>query len=179
MKHQAISAAPAPDMAVASACAPTPSRYSSNIILDVVGIAGTNCGCSCEEHACCGNILENDILIKLCREKILMLDAIAREGKMKEETAITVNWVSDGINHCCIGFLPYAFLCRGAFGMGFYARWWRCSKRTIPPSSAMPSGIKTRGFCTLLPLAHQISVWLWRSPNEKGQGVDGVGKKEV
>jgi hypothetical protein len=149
-KRQAVAAAPAPVMAVASACGPSPIMHPSGIILDVVGTAGTNCGCSCKEHACCSNILENDVLIKPRRKQILVPDAIAGGGKMKEETAITVNWVSDGIDHCRIGFLPRALLCRGAFGMGFYARWWRCSRRMIPPSFAMPSGIKTRGLRALL-----------------------------
>jgi hypothetical protein len=68
LKRQAVAAAPAPNMAAASACAPAPSRHPSGIILDVVGTAGTNRGRSCEEHASCGNILENDVLVKLRHE---------------------------------------------------------------------------------------------------------------
>ncbi len=118
MKRQAVAVVPAPDMVVASACAPAPSRHLSGIILDDVGIAGTNRGRSCKEHACCGDILENDVLFKLCREKILVLDAIARGGKMKEETAITVNWVSDGIDCCFVGFLSRAFVVQGSIWDG-------------------------------------------------------------
>jgi hypothetical protein len=113
-KRQAVAAAPAPDMAAASACAPAPSRHPSGIILDIIGTAGTNRGCSCEEHACCSDILENDILVKLHHEQILVPDAIAGGGKMKEETAITVNWVSDRIDHCHVGFLPCAFVVQGS-----------------------------------------------------------------
>ncbi len=50
---------------------------------------------------------------------------------------------------------PAHLSCRGAFGMGFYARWWRCSNRMIPPSFAVPSGIKTRGLHVFLSSAHQ------------------------
>jgi hypothetical protein len=32
---------------------------------------------------------------------------------MKEETAITVNWVSDGVDCCCVGFLPHAYIVQG------------------------------------------------------------------
>jgi hypothetical protein len=29
---------------------------------------------------------------------------------MKEETVLTVNWVSDGINQCRVGFLPKVYV---------------------------------------------------------------------
>jgi hypothetical protein len=29
---------------------------------------------------------------------------------MKEETALTVNWVSDGIDRCRVGFLPRVYV---------------------------------------------------------------------
>jgi hypothetical protein len=84
MKRQAVPAATAPGMAAASACAPAPSRYPSGIILDVVGTAGTNRGRSWEEHACCGDVLENNVLIKLQRKQILVPDAIAG-GREEDE----------------------------------------------------------------------------------------------
>jgi hypothetical protein len=43
-KRQAVAAAPLPVVAMASACAPEPSRHPSSIILDVVGTAGTDRG---------------------------------------------------------------------------------------------------------------------------------------
>jgi hypothetical protein len=76
MKRRAVAVVPVPVMAVASACAPLPSRHPSGIILDVVGTAGTNHGRSCKEHACCGDILESDVLVKLRREQILVPDNI-------------------------------------------------------------------------------------------------------
>jgi hypothetical protein len=117
-KHQAVAVVPLPVVAMASACAPEPSRHPSGIILDVVETAGTNCGHSCKEHACCGKVLDNNVLVKLWRKQILVPDAIARGGKMKEETAITVNWVSDGIDGCCIGFLPCVFVVQGSIWDG-------------------------------------------------------------
>ena len=39
-----------------------------------------------------------------------MPDFFAGKGKMKEWMALTVNWVSEGIDHCCVGFLPDAFV---------------------------------------------------------------------
>ncbi len=50
---------------------------------------------------------------------------------------------------------PVHLSCRGAFGMAFCARWWRCSEKMLPPSFAVPSGIKTRGLRGLLSSARR------------------------
>jgi hypothetical protein len=131
-KRQVVAVAPSPVVAMDSVCAPDPSRHPSGIILDVVGTAGIDRGCSCKEHICCGNILENNVLVKLWGKQILEPDAIAKGGKMKEKTAITIKCVSNGIDCCCIGFLPHAFVVQGSLWMAFCARWWRCSEKMIP-----------------------------------------------
>ena len=41
-----------------------------------------------------------DLVVRLCREKILVPDIFSGKDKMKEETAITVNWVTKGFDHC-------------------------------------------------------------------------------
>jgi hypothetical protein len=152
-KRQAVAATTVPDMAAESACAPAPSRHPSGIILDVVGTAGTDHGHSCEEHACCGDVLENDVLVKLRRKQILVPDNIAGQGKMKEETAITVNWVSNGIDCCCVGFLPRTFAVQGSVWDGVICQVVEVFQKTIPPRPAVPSGITIRGLRTLLLLA--------------------------
>jgi hypothetical protein len=94
MKRQTVSAAPLPIVAMASACAPEPSRHPSGIILDVVGTAGSNRGHSCKEHACGGDVLDNNVFVKLWREQILVPDGIA--GGVEDEGG-------DG-HHCQLGF---------------------------------------------------------------------------
>jgi hypothetical protein len=42
--------------------------------------------------------------------QILVESGFLGQGKMREETALTVNWVSDGIDRCRIGFLPKAYV---------------------------------------------------------------------
>jgi hypothetical protein len=113
-KHQAVNAVPAPIVAAASAHAPAPSKHPSGIILEVVGTAGTDRRHSCKEHASCGcEVLQDKVDVRLQREQILVPDNITGEGKMKEEVAITVNWVLDGVDCCCIGFLPHAYAMKG------------------------------------------------------------------
>ncbi len=58
-------------------------------------------------------VLAEDVLVRVRKEQILVPDNIAGKGKMKEQTAITVNWVSDGIDCCRVGFLPQAYVAQG------------------------------------------------------------------
>ncbi len=37
-------------------------------------------------------------------------DFKAGKSKMKDETALTINWVSDGIDRCRVGFLPKVYV---------------------------------------------------------------------
>jgi hypothetical protein len=86
-KRQAVAAAPLPVVAMDSVCTPEPSRHPSGIILGVVGTAGTDCWRSCKDHTCCGNVLDNDVLLKLWHEQILVPDAITRWGMLECLTA--------------------------------------------------------------------------------------------
>jgi hypothetical protein len=36
-----------------------------------------------------------------------------KPGAMKEETAYTVNWVTDGQDRCHVGFLPHSYVAQG------------------------------------------------------------------
>ena len=94
-KHQAVAAASASNVAAISAYAPVSSKHPPGIILEVVGTASPDHGRSCKEHACCScEVLQNNAVVRLWREQILVPDNITGKGMMKEETAITMNWVS-------------------------------------------------------------------------------------
>ena len=45
---------------------------------------------------CCDEVLNVDIVARLRREEILVRDDFLGEGNMRKETAITVNWVTNG-----------------------------------------------------------------------------------
>jgi len=89
-----------------------PPMHPSGVVLDIVGTNRGDCGCSCEEHldACGMRVLMDDAVIRIRKEQILVEDFKAGKGKMKEETALTINWVSDGIDRCRVGFLPKAYV---------------------------------------------------------------------
>jgi hypothetical protein len=89
-----------------------PPMHPPGVVLDIVGTNRGDRGRSCEEHldACGTAVLMDDAVIRIRKEQILVEDFKAGKGKMKEETALTVNWVSDGIDRCRVGFLPRAYV---------------------------------------------------------------------
>ena len=54
-------------------------------------------GCSCEAHCICSAVMSVGIVVCLHKVKLMI------EGE--EHTAITVHWVSNGIDRCHVGFL--------------------------------------------------------------------------
>jgi hypothetical protein len=178
-KHQAVAVATAPNMATASACAPAPSRHPSGIILDVVGTAGTNHGCSCKEHACCGNVLENDILVKLQRKQILVPAAIAEGGEMKEETAITVNWVSNGIVCYRIGFLPCAFVMQGSLWDGVLCQVVEVFGKDDPSKLCCAKWHQNKQFARVAVIGmSQVPLSTSNFPGKKDKRVKGLEKRK-
>ncbi len=73
------------------------ATHSPGIVVEIVGIEKGDRGRSCEEHNVCGEVVEEDTLLRLRREQILV------DGK--EETVIACYWVIDGVDCCCVGFL--------------------------------------------------------------------------
>jgi hypothetical protein len=71
----------------------------------VVPIVGIECGDGmrhCERHLVCGSTLKVDSVVRLIYKKELVDDEI--------EEKIAVHLISDGIDACCVGYLPRTFL---------------------------------------------------------------------
>jgi hypothetical protein len=79
---------------------PPPPMHPSGVVIDVVETNRGDHGHSCEEHpdACGTAVLTDDVIVRIRKEQILIKDCFRGKGKMKEETALTINWVSDGID---------------------------------------------------------------------------------
>jgi hypothetical protein len=73
------------------------SFHPTGITVEIVGIACNTQGRSCEEHSTCGELLEEDTVVRLRKVQII------RDGR--EESAIAAFHVSDGIDRCRVGFL--------------------------------------------------------------------------
>ena len=72
--------------------------HPSGIVVEIVGTEMSCQGRSCEEHENCGEVLKEDVVVRLRKIQLMV------EGK--EETAIAAIWVMDGIDRCRIGFVP-------------------------------------------------------------------------
>ena len=69
------------------------------IVVKIVGTEVSNQGRSCEEHPInCGEVLESDVVVRLRKVQLMV--------KGREEMAIAAIWVTDGMDHCRVGFLP-------------------------------------------------------------------------
>ena len=73
------------------------ATHPPGIVVKIVGIEKGDRGRSCEEHDVCGEVVEEDTLLRLRREQILV------DGK--EETVIACYWMTNGVDRCCVGFL--------------------------------------------------------------------------
>jgi hypothetical protein len=81
-------------------------------VLEIVGTSKADRGRRCEEHSCCGKeVLVEDVVLRLRREQILVPNRLG--SGYREETAYTVNWVTDGQDRCRVGFLPRAYVAQG------------------------------------------------------------------
>ena len=73
--------------------------HPPGIVVEIVGTEAGDQGRSCKEHpANCGEVLEPDVVVRLLKVQVMV------EGR--EETAIAVVWVTDGMDCCRVGFLP-------------------------------------------------------------------------
>ena len=85
-------------MAPAPFCSFGEPIHPSGIVVEIVGTEMSCQGRSCEEHDICGEVLKEDVVVRLRKIQLMV------EGK--EETAIAAIWVTDGIDRCRVGFVP-------------------------------------------------------------------------
>jgi hypothetical protein len=98
---------------------------------------------------------------------------------MKEETAITVNWVSDGIDCCCVGFLPRAFVVQGSVWDGVLCQVVEVFGRDDPSKLCHDKWHQNKGFAGVAVLGTlQVPFGTGDFPRKKDKRVKGVGKKE-
>ena len=90
---------------------PCPAVRPMDMVLDIVGTARGDRGRNCDEHEFCGEGLAEVVVVCLRREQILVPNKLGKGEK--EETAYTVNWVTDGQDRCRVGFLPHAYVAQG------------------------------------------------------------------
>ncbi len=98
---------------------------------------------------------------------------------MNEETAITVNWVSDEIDHCHVGFLPHAFVIQGSIWDGVLCQVVEMFGKDDPSKLCCAKWHQHKGFACIAVIGMlQMPFGTGNFPQKKDKGVKGVGKKE-
>ena len=72
--------------------------HPTGVVVDIVGIKASSNGRSSKELQVCSSVLKLDSLVRFREVQIIV--------KGKEETALAGYWVTDGVNHCHVRFLP-------------------------------------------------------------------------
>ena len=96
--------APSAKVAAASHAHPAGPTHPKGIVIEIVGITACDQGRSCEEHPYCGEVIDDNVVVCLCRVQVIMPSKDGGPGK--EVTSMVVYWVTNGIDCCRIGFLP-------------------------------------------------------------------------
>ena len=73
------------------------ATHPPGVVVEIVGTLMGDFGRSCEEHAVCGSVLEEDMVVRLRKVQVFV------DGH--KETVIACYWVTDGIDRCRVGFL--------------------------------------------------------------------------
>jgi hypothetical protein len=72
--------------------------HPPDIVVEIVGTEAGDRGRTSKEYTVnCGEVLEEDVVVRLWKVQVVV------DGR--EETAIAAVWVTDGIDHCHVGFL--------------------------------------------------------------------------
>jgi hypothetical protein len=97
---------------------------------------------------------------------------------MKEEMAITVNWVSNRINCCRIGFLPHAFVVQGSLWDGVLCQVVEVFGKDDPSKLCRAKWHQNKGFARIAVIGTlQVPFGAGNFLGKKDKGVKGLGKK--
>ena len=94
--------APSAKVAAVHRAHPAGPTHPEGIVIKIVGITACDQGRSCEEHPYCGEVIDDAVVVCLCRIQVIMPSK--NSGLGKGVTAVAVYWVTHGIDHCRFGF---------------------------------------------------------------------------
>ena len=148
----------------------------------IVGVNSPTNGRSHEEHPICGEVVIEDVVLCLRKVQVLM--------NQQEQSTIAAFWVSDGIDCCCIRYLPKANVKNwkqydGALVQvvevysGDSDSPMKCQKFHRNHGLAMAVIISSAEPCCPVAKKQKTNTPTLKSPNGKGVVNKTVGTKEV
>ena len=115
------------------------AHHPSPIVLHIVGTEAGDRGRSCEEHSCCGEVLQEDVVVRLRKVQI--------QVGGKEETAVAAIWVNDGMDRCRVGFLQRHMVKHAARFDGALAQVTRVLSKNDGDTAERALFAKNKGSC--------------------------------
>jgi hypothetical protein len=146
--------------------------HPSPVVLHIVGTEADDRGRSCEEHLCCGEVVQEDIVVRLRKVQVLV------DGR--EETAIAAIWVTDGMDRCRVGFLQRHMVKHAARFDGALAQVTRVLGKDDGDTAERHLFYKNKGCCyatviTTLPTMPKVEV---KGLKEGGEDDEKEGGKK-
>jgi hypothetical protein len=97
---------------------------------------------------------------------------------MKEEMAITVNWVSDGVDCCCVGFLPTAYVMQGELWDGNLCRVVDVFEKNDPSKLRREKWHHNKGYARIAVISDvPFGAGVLPQKKDKDMEANGGGKK--
>jgi hypothetical protein len=122
------------------------SYHPDSLCVDIVGIIASDHGHSCDDHLFRGEVVALDIVVRFWGEMIHIAGG-TDGGPRKEEPAIVVYWVTDGIDACCIGLLPQHMIHHAARYDGVLGQITATFSGTHPNYAVCTKWHRNMGFC--------------------------------
>ena len=152
------------------------AHHPSPIVLYIVGTEANDRGRSCEEHHHCGEVLEEDMVVRLRKVQI--------QAGGGEETAIAAVWVTDGMDRCRVGFLQRHMVAYAEQYDGALAQVTRVLSKDDGDSAEKRLFHKNMGCCYATLISHLPKAKAKIKVKEEKEGGDddednkqGVGAK--
>jgi hypothetical protein len=136
--------------------------HPEGFTVNIVAIIAINHGHNCLDHPFCGEIVQLDVVVHFCREMIHVAGG-TDGGPGREEPTIVVYWMTNWIDACRIGFLPWHMNHHAARYDGVLGQ---TTDTSVPATTITPS--VRSGTGTWDSVVQQISLpsmvmqWWWR-----------------
>jgi len=146
------------------------AHYPSPIVIHIIGTEADDRGRSCKEHHCCGEVLQEDVVVRLRKVQI--------QAGGGEETAIAAVWVTDGIDRCRVGFLQRHMVPHAARFDGALAQVTRVLSADDGDTAERRLFHKNRGCCYATIISHLPETKVLVNVKEEKEGVDDEDNKQ-
>ena len=146
------------------------AHHPSPIVIHIVGTEAYDRGRQCEEHHCCGEVLQDDVVVRLRKVQI--------QAGGGEETAIAAVWVTDGMDRCRVGFLQRHMVAHAAQYDGALAQVKRVLSVDDGDTAERRLVHKIRGCCYATIISHLLMPKVEvKVKEEKKRGEDNNNKQ--